>query len=355
MISPGSVIGILGGGQLGKMIAMAGSRLGYRCHVWSQEGESPAAQVAARVTVADFRDPQALEEFRSSVDVVTLEWENVPLELLRTLARDVPTRPQAAVLEVTQDRRKEKRFIQTLGLETVRWTEIAALDEVDSAIRRIGYPCLLKQARLGYDGKGQYGIESAADRDRLGELSDPIEAILEQWVALDKELAVIVSRGYDGETAVFPVTQTYHQESILVRTLVPAEIPSSLEERARRIAVRLAAELEIVGVLAVEFFLTRDGELLVNELAPRPHNSGHWTIDACYSSQFEQTIRTACGLPLGSVERFADAAMENLLGDQINAWPELLKRKNAKTHLYGKTDVAPRRKMGHVTYLSPLS
>ena len=359
MIRPGSTIGILGGGQLGKMTAIAAARLGYRCHVWSQDWISPAVQGVNRVTVADFTDYQAADRFRRAVDVVTLEWENIPVEILRYIGCRVPTHPSADVLEVTQNRCKEKRFIQKLGLETVRWIEIADLNSLGAGIAQIGYPCLLKTARLGYDGKGQYSIDSPTDRDRvIGELgagSDRIEAILEQKVALHSELAVIVARSGDGECAVFPVTQTHHRDQILIQTVVPAALSMTIQEQAQRLAVQLSDELQGVGVLAVEFFLTEQGELLVNELAPRPHNSGHWTIDACYSSQFEQLIRAVCGLPLGNPERFADAVMENLLGDKIDTWPELLTRKNAKLHVYGKTRCRPWRKMGHVTYLWPRS
>jgi 5-(carboxyamino)imidazole ribonucleotide synthase len=349
-LPPGAVIGILGGGQLGRMAAMAAARLGYRCHVLTPEAASPAADVCAAVTRAAYEDAAALAAFAGSVDVVTLEFENVPVTALEALTREVPVRPGPGVLRVTQDRLAEKRFVAGLGIGV---TGFAAVDDAESlaeAQHRLG-PGVLKTRRLGYDGKGQLRVDAGTDPEAALAALGGRELIHEAWVDFALELSVVTARAPDGRQRSYVPVENRHRDHILALTLAPAPVPPEVAREATALAERLAAALELEGLLAVEFFLTRDGRLLVNELAPRPHNSGHWTIDACAVSQFEQQVRAVCGLPLGDPAPFAAAEMENLIGDDALRWPELLAEPGARLHLYGKRETRPGRKMGHVTRL----
>jgi 5-(carboxyamino)imidazole ribonucleotide synthase len=352
VIRPGSTIGILGGGQLGRMTAMAAARLGYRCHVLAPEADSPAADVAAAFTRAAWGDLAALDAFAAAVDVVTLEFENVPVAAVERIAQSVPAHPSAAVLAVTQDRIAEKGFVNAAEVRTTPWRAVASAVELAEARAALGGRCILKTTRLGYDGKGQIlvaaGDDPAAAWRRLG----VAVAIAEAVVDFRMELSVITARGADGRMASFVPVENRHERHILRRTVAPARLTPGLAAEAVAIAERLAGELDVVGLLAVEMFLAQDGQLLVNELAPRPHNSGHWTIDACATSQFEQLVRAVCGLPLGDPSRLADAVMENLLGDEVERWPALLAEPGARLHLYGKREARPGRKMGHVTRLA---
>ncbi len=352
-VPPGATIGILGGGQLGRMIALAAARLGYRCHIYCPETDSPAALVSAAATVAAYDDQPALERFAAAVDVVTLEFENVPLAAVEVLGAVVPVRPGARALEVAQDRLVEKDFLRAIDVPTTDYRRAENADDVAAAVAELGTPCVLKTTRLGYDGKGQVRIESADAAAAAWAEMGGQTGIVEAFVDFDREISVIVARGYDGEVAPYCPVENRHVNHILDTTIAPAAISETVARHAVDLATRTAEALELVGLLAVEMFVARDGSLLVNEIAPRPHNSGHWTIDACLTSQFEQAVRAACGLPLGSVERHSDAEMKNLLGDAVDGWPDLLADPYAKLHLYGKTEARPGRKMGHVTWLKP--
>lgn len=352
-LPPGSVIGILGGGQLGRMTAMAAARLGYRCHILAPEADSPAADVSAAVTRADYADEAALDRFAAAVDVVTLEFENVPVAACERLARQRPVRPGARVLEVTQDRLREKAFVAGLGIPVVPHARVEAAADLEAARERLGHG-VLKTTRLGYDGKGQARILAETDAAAaMAGLGQPV-LVYEAWVDFALEISVVTARAPDGAQASYVPVENRHRHHILDVTLAPAGIPAGLAAEAVDVAERIAAALALEGLLAVELFVTRDGRLLVNELAPRPHNSGHWTIDACAVSQFEQQVRAVCGLPLGDPARFADAEMRNLIGHDVDRWPELLAEPGARLHLYGKREARPGRKMGHVTRLTRL-
>jgi 5-(carboxyamino)imidazole ribonucleotide synthase len=350
-IAPGGTIGILGGGQLGRMTAMAAARLGYRCHVLAPEADSPAADVAAAWTRAEYADEAALARFAGTVDVVTLEFENVPVAAVDFLARDRPVRPSAAILRVTQDRLAEKDFVRGLGIPVTDYARVESAADLALARRRLGRG-VLKTARMGYDGKGQLRVDAATDLTAaIARLGQPL-LVHEAWVDFALELSVITARNPQGTVASYIPVENRHRDHILDVTIAPAAIPASVATEAIAMAERIARALNLEGLLAVEMFLTRDGRLLVNELAPRPHNSGHWTIDACAVSQFEQQVRAVCGLPLGDPARFADAEMRNLIGAEVDGWRELLAEPGARLHLYGKREARPGRKMGHVTRLA---
>lgn len=352
-LAPGSTIGIIGGGQLGRMAALAAARLGYRVHVFCPEADSPTEQVTAAATVAEYTDLQALEAFARAVDVVTFEFENIPAESVRVLSDLVPVRPGWKVLEVAQDRVTEKTFFNSIGIETAPWVKVGSAAELRDAVARLGRPAVLKTTRFGYDGKGQVKIVADTDLDEAWASLGGNEAILEGFVDFEGEISVIVARGTDGASATFDPAWNVHTNHILDTTTIPAPIPRTMAEAAMAAAHKVADALDLVGLLAVEMFVTKDGRLLANEMAPRPHNSGHWTIDACVTDQFEQFVRAVCGLPLGSPERHSDAIMKNLIGDDVNDWPDILKDPVAKLHLYGKAEARSGRKMGHVTHLSP--
>ena len=356
ILPPGSTIGMLGDGQLGRMTALAAARLGYKTHVYAPGSEgSPCAQVAAAVTSAGWDDLDALEAFARSVDVVTLEWENVPVAVVEHLGRFTPVHPGGQVLSVAQDRVEEKSFVNALGIGTAPWRAARSADEVAKAVAEIGPRCILKSTRLGYDGKGQARIEPGSDPAEAWAAIRSDAGIVEGFVFFTCEVSVIVARGLDGSMAAYPAVENRHKDGILDTTIAPARVPAETAAEAERVARRIAEALDLVGVLAVEMFVTPDGGVLVNEMAPRPHNSGHWTMDACHSCQFEQLVRAVCGLPLGSVERVADAEMENLIGADADRWPDLMAESGARLHLYGKAESRPGRKMGHVTRLRPRS
>ena len=355
IVAPGGTIGIVGGGQLGRMTALAAASLGYRCHILCPETDSPASQVAAATTVAPYEDTSALDRFAASVDVITYEFENLPTESFARMGAIVPVRPHWRCLETTQDRVTEKDFVNAQGIPTAPYRAVDAPEALARALDELGRPAILKTTRLGYDGKGQVAIREGDDPAEAWRRMGGGQGILEGFVAFEREVSAIVARGGDGATASFDVVWNEHANHILAATHAPAPIPAALAEEAQEISRRLAEALDLVGLLAVEMFVAPDGRLLVNELAARPHNSGHWTIDACISSQFEQFVRAVAGLPLGDPARHSDAVMANLLGDAIDAWPALLAEPNAKLHLYGKAEARPGRKMGHVTRLFPRS
>ena len=358
-LAPGATIGILGGGQLGRMIALAAARLGYRVHIFADEADSPAAQVCNRATVADFADMAALDGFAAAVDVATIEFENVPASAVYRVAARKPVRPRPEILEITQDRLREKDFLRSIGIATTEYRAVRDAAALERAMRDFGAPAVLKTVRMGYDGKGQVTLrpktksEPETKSEEAWRQMGGAFGILEEFVDFACEISVIVARSADGVCATYPPVENRHTNHILDTTIAPARISAELVQRAEVIARHVAEKLDLVGLLAVEMFVTRGGEILVNELAPRPHNSGHWTIDACMTSQFEQLVRAICGLPLGSVARHSDAVMKNLLGEDVARWREALQDPCAKLHLYGKSEVQPGRKMGHVTRLSP--
>ena len=354
-VAPGGTIGMLGGGQLGRMTALAAAQLGYKTHVFSPDADSPCAQVSAAETVARYSDHEALAKFARSVDVVTLEWENIPVQTLAFLAKFVPVHPGPGVLAIAQDRLREKDFVNRLGIATAPWEPARCPGQAAAAYQTIGTPCVMKSARMGYDGKGQIKLTGDTAPVDAWKSIGGVDAIVEGFVDFALEVSVIVARGQDGEMVAYPTVENRHANHILDETIAPAAIAPETAAEAERVALRIADALRFVGVLAVEMFVTRDGGVLVNELAPRPHNSGHWTMDACATSQFEQLVRAVCGLPLGSVERVADAVMKNLIGDDVESWPDLLAEPGARLHLYGKAEARPGRKMGHVTRLKPLA
>jgi 5-(carboxyamino)imidazole ribonucleotide synthase len=353
MLAPGATIGILGGGQLGRMTALAAARLGYRCHIFVDEPDSPAAQVCGAATVAEFSDREALERFAGAIDVATFEFENIPARAVRWVAALKPVLPRPEILEIAQDRLREKDFLRTIGIQTTAYRGISDPTVLLRAMRDLGYPAVLKTVRLGYDGKGQVTLTSEIKAEEAWRRMGGEIGILESFVDFTCEISVIVARGANGAWAAYPPVENQHVNHVLETTIAPARIPAETAMRSEEIARHVAEKLDLVGVLAVEMFVTQAGELLVNEIAPRPHNSGHWTIDACYTSQFEQLVRAICGLPLGSVEHHSDALMQNLLGSDVANWRDALNDPLAKLHLYGKTEIQPGRKMGHITRLVP--
>jgi 5-(carboxyamino)imidazole ribonucleotide synthase len=355
ILPPGGTIGILGGGQLGRMTAMAASRLGYRTHVFASEPDAPAAQVSAAATIAPYGDAAAVARFVAAVDVATFEFENIPVGLVRRVAAKRPVLPRPEILEITQDRLREKDFLRSIGIATTEYRAIGDPVALAAAMRELGCPAVLKTVRLGYDGKGQVLLAPETSPEEAWHRMGGTVGILEGFVDFRCEISVIVARAGDGNWAAYPAVENRHVNHILDTTIAPARLPPETTAEAERIARHIAERLDLVGVLAVEMFVTKSGALLVNELAPRPHNSGHWTIDACVTSQFEQLVRAICGLPLGSTERHADAVMTNLIGKDVARWRETLDDPHAKLHLYGKSKVRPGRKMGHITRLLPLS
>ncbi|MBT5374487.1 MAG: 5-(carboxyamino)imidazole ribonucleotide synthase [Rhodospirillaceae bacterium] len=353
LIPPGGTIGIIGGGQLGRMTALAAANLGYRSHIFCPQEASPGRQVATTATTADYTDSAALAAFADSVDVVTFEFENIPHESVRLLAEHVPVRPHWQCLHVAQDRLREKDFLIATGAVTAAYRAVASPDELESALQEIGRPAVLKSARFGYDGKGQVKIGPETDIPAAWIEMGSDLGILEAFVDFQMEISVVLARGVDGACAAFDPVENRHKNHILDVTIAPAAISPALADEAKALAIKIANALDFVGLLAVEMFVTSDGHLLINEIAPRPHNSGHWTIDACRTSQFEQFVRAVCGLPLGSPERDFDAVMTNLIGDDVESWPELIAEEGACLHLYGKDEARAGRKMGHVTRLTP--
>ena len=353
VLAPGGTIGIVGGGQLGRMTALGAARLGYRCHVFTPERDSPAEQVCGRATVAPFSDEAALDRFAAAIDIATFEFENIPAGALRRVAAAKPVSPRPEILEVSQHRLREKDFLRGIGIATTQYREITGPEALPAAAADLGYPCVLKTVRMGYDGKGQVTLRAETPAEEAWRRMGGKLGILEAFVDFACEISVVVARGGDGAVATYPAVENRHVNHILDTTIAPAEIAPQLAAEADATARLIAERLDLVGVLAVEMFVTRDGKLLVNELAPRPHNSGHWTIDACATSQFEQLVRAICGLPLGSTEPHSVAVMKNLIGAEVRDWRKWLDDPTARLHLYGKRDAKPGRKMGHVTRLSP--
>lgn len=353
-LQPNATIGIVGGGQLGRYSAMAAARLGLRAHILTPEPDSPAAHVAAGVTLGDYEDPAALRDFAAHCDVITFEFENVSAEGLDLLASLRPVRPSPSVLRISQDRALEKAFLNAAGVPTAPWRAVNSLDELDAAVSEIGLPAILKTTRFGYDGHGQARLRHRPDLAAAFGALLPRPLIVEGLVDFACEVSVIVARGTDGLAVAFDTVENRHRDGILDLTMAPARVPDEVAEAAQGVARRVADALDLVGLLAVEMFVDRDGRVLANEIAPRPHNSGHWTIDACPASQFELHVRAVAGLPLPDAVRHSDAVMKNLVGpEETVLWPDILRCAGLLPHLYGKAEARPGRKMGHVNRLFP--
>ena len=351
VLEPGATIGILGSGQLGRMLALAAARLGFKCHIFAPDRDSPAFDVVRESTRADYDDEQALARFAESVDVVTYEFENIPAETAAFLAPLVPVLPDPRILATTQDRIAEKDFIAGLGIGTAPYAAVATSAELSTALDRIGRPAVLKTRRFGYDGKGQAAIAKDAAAEAAWQDVGAQPSILEAFVPFVREVSVVATRAADGTVECFDLTENEHRDHILKVSRVPAAVSDATAQEARRIAETIAHHFDYIGVLAVEMFVLGDGTLLVNEIAPRVHNSGHWTLDGASVSQFEQHIRAVAGWPLGKPIRKSRVEMTNLIGHEVDDYRKWLTVPGAAVHLYGKIAVRPGRKMGHVTRL----
>lgn len=356
-INPGSTIGVLGGGQLGRMFAMAARRLGYRVHTLAPEHDTPTGQIADVEMVASYDDLDKVRAFARGVDVVTFEFENVPAAAAAVAEEEAIVRPSGRALHVAQHRIREKEFLTSRSVPVAPYVPVRTLADLTNGLRTLGTPAVLKTAALGYDGKGQVAIGPGTDAASAWQQIGQREAVLEAFVDLDREISVIGARGVDGETSFFEPFDNTHASHILDVTVAPADIPADLAADAIDATRTVLDELGYVGVLCVEFFVTRSGGLLANEIAPRPHNSGHLTFDACRTSQFEQQVRAICGFPLGATDLIQPAAMVNLLGDLWSegepAWQSALSMPDVKLHLYGKATARSGRKMGHITVMAP--
>ncbi|MCP5083845.1 MAG: 5-(carboxyamino)imidazole ribonucleotide synthase [Alphaproteobacteria bacterium] len=356
-LSPGATIGILGGGQLGRMLALSAAPLGLNCHVYCPDETSPAFDVCSQFTCASYEDADALDMFAASVDVVTYEFENVPDATAAQLSAQVEVYPDPSILSITQDRVTEKQFLEKIGVDIAPWAKVDSLEDLRASVEKIGRPAILKTRRFGYDGKGQTTIGPDDDLQEAYEAIGAAPAVLEAMVSLECEVSLIGARTHSGAFKAFDVAENLHENHILKTSTVPADIPPSLQVEAFEMGRKIADAFDYVGVLGVELFVTGTGgdvQLLVNEIAPRVHNSGHWTQDACTVSQFEQHIRAIAGWPLGDTARHSDVVMTNLLGDEIETWADLAPEPATSIHIYGKAEARPGRKMGHVNVLSRL-
>ena len=353
VIAPGAALGVLGSGQLGRMFSIAARRMGYRVHTFSPDEDTPTGQVADVEVTAEYDDLDALRAFAAGVDVVTFEFENVPLDAIDAIEGLAPVRPSGAALHTAQQRAREKMFLADHGFPTAPFARAATLDELWEGVSRIGTPAIIKTAAFGYDGKGQHKVTTPADIEHVWEAIGHQEAVVEKFIPLQAEISIVAARGLDGTVVEYVPFENRHRHHILDLTTAPAAVPPAIAARAAEITRAVLEQLQYVGVLCVEFFVSTDGELLVNELAPRPHNSGHLTFDAAVTSQFEQQVRAICGLPLGSADLLRPAAMANLLGDLWSEgppnWAAACRFPEVKLHLYGKTEPRAGRKMGHLT------
>ena len=344
----GATIGILGGGQLGRMLSVAASRLGLKTHIFEPGANPPAGQVAHRITIASYDDAEALRTFAESVDVITFEFENIPASALDVLEGICPIHPSRQALAVSQDRLSEKEFLTKLGLKVAPYADVTNAEDAATAVARIGAPSILKSRRMGYDGKGQIRLKKASDMTAAWDAMAGVPSVLEGFIEFSHEVSVIAARASDGQVACYDPGENVHRDGILHTTTAPANLATSQRMDAVLVAAKIMNALDYVGVMGVELFVTADG-FIVNEIAPRVHNSGHWTQNGCDICQFEQHIRAVAGWPLGDGARHSDIRMENLIGDDIDRLPELRKT-NAALHLYGKSEVKPGRKMGHVNF-----
>ncbi|MFN0100757.1 MAG: 5-(carboxyamino)imidazole ribonucleotide synthase [Bryobacteraceae bacterium] len=357
VILPGAAVGVLGSGQLGRMFAIAARRMGYRVHTFSPDTDTPTGQVADLEIVAPYEDLDAVRRFARQVRVVTFEFENVPVETAAAAAECSQVRPRGEVLHTTQNRLREKRFLTANGFPVADFREVRSLEDLKRGLAEIGPNAILKTAGFGYDGKGQIKIHALSAAEEAWRRMAGQECVLESWIEFEKEVSVVAARGVDGEFVHYGVVENEHKNHILDLTRAPGRVNPELAAEAIEIARAVMEKLDVIGVLCVEFFITNNGQVLVNELAPRPHNSGHFTFDACVTSQFEQQLRAACGLPLGSTELLRPAAMANLMGELWDYgepnWAAALTLPDVKLHLYGKMSARPGRKMGHLTALGP--
>ncbi|MGH8095030.1 MAG: 5-(carboxyamino)imidazole ribonucleotide synthase [Chthoniobacterales bacterium] len=355
-VLPGATIGVMGGGQLGRMFAIAARRMGYRVHTFSPEKDGPAAQLSDYMTAASYDDETAVMQFARAIDALTFEFENIPATTIEWASRDQIVRPRGEILLIAQNRLREKESLSGAGFPVAPFRRVASLADLTNAAEAIGLPAILKGAAFGYDGKGQQRIDPGTELGAVWRGREDDVCVLESVIDFEKEISVIVARGPDGGTAIFPVCENIHRHHILDLTLAPARIDERIVKAARELAGAVAHSLDLVGLLAVEMFLKRDGALIINEIAPRPHNSGHWTIEGCVTSQFEQQARAVCGLPLGATGLMRPTAMVNLLGDIWSRgepnWAGALAERNVHLHLYGKRQPRPGRKMGHLTALA---
>ncbi|MFN8830842.1 MAG: 5-(carboxyamino)imidazole ribonucleotide synthase [Labrys sp. (in: a-proteobacteria)] len=354
LVPPGGVLGILGGGQLGRMLALAAARLGVECHVYCPDPGSPAFQVARRVTCAPYEDEAALAAFAEDVDAVTYEFENIPPLTAAVLSARRPVWPPVSALETTQDRLSEKTFVRSLSIGTADFANVETRADLNFAVARIGRPSILKTRRFGYDGKGQTLIRPGANLDAAWAKVGGQPSILEAFVPFVREVSVIAARDMDGEIVTYDLVENEHRDHILHRSVFPARVSDAVATKARAIATEIAAALDYVGVLGVEMFVTEDGTVLVNEIAPRVHNSGHATMDACVVGQFENHVRAVCGWPLGAPARHSDAVMMNLIGEEVHEWRFAAAEPGLAVHIYGKSEARAGRKMGHVTRITPI-
>lgn len=351
-ILPGATLGVLGGGQLGRMFCVAARTMGYHLVVLDPDPQSPAGRIADTHIEADFSDNTALDQLAALCDVITTEFENVPAHSLRYLAQSKPVYPSAESLEIAQNRDREKQYAKSAGLMPVPYQPILTVDDLDTAVNKVGFPAILKSATLGYDGKGQVIVESAEDLKQAFSAMGEVECVLEKKVNLSVEVSAIVSRNPDGGSIAYPVAENQHRNGVLHMSIVPARVNDAIIDEANKQALALAEKMDYVGILAVEFFISTDGELFFNEMAPRPHNSGHYTKDACITSQFEQQVRMMCGLTPGDTTLFSPVVMVNLLGELWEPdWVSVLEKPGIKLHLYGKKEARPGRKMGHFNSL----
>jgi 5-(carboxyamino)imidazole ribonucleotide synthase len=357
ILSPGATIGILGGGQLGRMLSMAALKIGLRCHIYAPEADAPAYDSASAKTVAAYEDEAALARFADAVDVITFEFENVPTACVEFLATRKPVRPGARALALTQDRLVEKTFLRDLGLETAPFIGVEDSGALVRAVGELGRPSILKTRRFGYDGKGQALIREGSNVSAMHRTLGGAPMILEGFVAFEREVSVIAARSLEGAIVGFDLCENEHERHILARTRLPARVAPTVEASAKSIAARILDALNYVGVVGVELFVARGADgaerLIVNEIAPRVHNSGHWTIDGAQTSQFEQHIRAIAGWPLGSPTRRGEIEMHNLIGEEADEWRDILAQPDLSLHLYGKLETRPGRKMGHVTRVLP--
>jgi 5-(carboxyamino)imidazole ribonucleotide synthase len=363
ILEPGAVVGVLGGGQLGAMFASAARRLGYRVAVWDPDSEAPAHQIATHSFTTAFSDLPSREQFARMVQATTIEWENVPAELCRWLEERRPMKPSSAVLGTLQDRIVQKQFLSSRQLPVAPFAMVESANQLDEAIARLGFPVVCKTATSGYDGKGQWILRTPADVKQLETILRQAESsqrwIIERFIVFARELSVLVVRNEGGEFRLYPVVENRHEQGILRATRVPAPIDSGVAEQAKELSLQAVAALQGIGVFCVELFHTEDGNLLINEIAPRPHNSGHYTLDVCSVSQFEQQVRVTCGLPLGETRLLSPAVMVNLIGEEVRSvmsaegCSSLHSTSGAVLHLYGKQMIRPGRKMGHVTFTGP--
>jgi 5-(carboxyamino)imidazole ribonucleotide synthase len=355
---PGSTVGVMGGGQLGRMFAIAARRMGYRVHTFSPDEDTPTGQLADREVAARYDDEKAVRDFARGVDVLTFEFENIPSQTISWAAEECVVRPAGKVLHICQHRLREKTFLRDAGLPLPRFVEVNNEKQLASGVKELGSPCVLKTASFGYDGKGQQKIDDDTDLKAAWAPYEGAQAVLEEWVPFEREISVIIARSLEGQMVSYSVCENRHANHILDLTVVPAEVSSDVAYNARQLAGAVAEQLELVGLLAVEMFLLADDSLLINELAPRPHNSGHFSFDACVTSQFEQQLRAVCGLPLGSAELLRPCVMANLLGDLWEDarssgrhepdWRAAAGFPDVKIHLYGKSEARRGRKMGHL-------